>query len=524
MPHSPQRRRGHPADGGDLEPGERPGVEAELLELLPDRPDGVHRGEPDPLVAAGDQALDRLLDLVRRARRLDRDRRDDLGGRAVLDEPGDHRAGLLLRPRHEDPPAEQRLGLEPGRRLAQPGGLAPTTATTGPVEPGRGHRGRDLGEGARDGPLVRSSCPSAVTATGVAGSRPAASRPGRGLDDVVDRPPGRRRWRPGPACRVQSTSAPCGWTTWTPTRCPPGSAGPRRRPGRRSPRTRPGTTSKADALLAAGGDLLGEPGERGGVAVHEPDDAPAALGRADDELGAGGAGHRLAVLAEAGVDAPRRPARHVVGERAAPGRAGRATTTSASASRSTARSVSRPSSPGPAPTNDDLPERGGVLRVRVELTGHLLLPVVRVCASSDGRRRTVPVAVVQGRPLRPAAGTSSAAPSSTSSVARAAVPELLSGSPTEAGRRRGGASRRRRRRRRRPAATAPSPSSPSTTSANAPSGAAHPASSAASSARSAVDGGPGRRVVERRPARRARPSSRRPGTRRRARPGRGRAA
>ena len=43
---------------------------------------GVDRGEADPLVAAGDQALDRALHLLGRARRLDRDGRDDLGGRA----------------------------------------------------------------------------------------------------------------------------------------------------------------------------------------------------------------------------------------------------------------------------------------------------------------------------------------------------------------------------------------------------------------------------------------------------------
>ena len=60
-----QRGGGHPTDGGDLEPGEGPGVEPELLEALADGTDGVDRGEADPLVAPGHQALDRTLHLLR---------------------------------------------------------------------------------------------------------------------------------------------------------------------------------------------------------------------------------------------------------------------------------------------------------------------------------------------------------------------------------------------------------------------------------------------------------------------------
>ena len=119
-----QGRGGDPTDRGDLQAGEGAGVETELLELLPHRLHGVDRGEADPLVAAGDQALDRALHLLGRARRLDRDRRDDLGGRAVRLEPGDRRAGLLLGAGHQDVPAEQRLGLEPGQVLAQGHGRA----------------------------------------------------------------------------------------------------------------------------------------------------------------------------------------------------------------------------------------------------------------------------------------------------------------------------------------------------------------------------------------------------------------
>ena len=48
--------------------------------------------------------------------------------------------------------------------------------------------------------------------------------------------------------------------------------------------------------------LLGQAVEGGRVAGHQPHDAPAALGLLDDDLGAGGVGQRLAVVAEAGVD------------------------------------------------------------------------------------------------------------------------------------------------------------------------------------------------------------------------------
>ena len=79
----------------------------------------VDRGERDPLVAALDQAADGLVHLLRVARRLDRDGRHLLGHRAVAAQPRGQRAGLLLGARHQHPPAEQRLGLEPRQRLAQ---------------------------------------------------------------------------------------------------------------------------------------------------------------------------------------------------------------------------------------------------------------------------------------------------------------------------------------------------------------------------------------------------------------------
>ena len=151
------------------------------------------------------------------------------------------------------------------------------------------------------------------------------------------------------------------------------------------------------------------------------------------------------------------------------------TTTSASRSSSTARTVSRPGSPGPLPTKDTHP-RGATPDV---LDGDWLWLRVMPAASSlvlpSGLRRR-----------------------------------------RRASRSRGGGRRRRRRRRgpvalirtERPpsweSATArthsSSPSSPSTTSARAPSGAEQPASSVASTARSAVDrrpGGAGRRARRR---------------------------
>ena len=84
------------------------------------RPDRVDRGEGDPLVAALDQAADGLVHLQRVARRLDRDGRHLLGhARRSSRRPRGQRAGLLLGAGHQDPPAEQRLGLEPRQRLAQ---------------------------------------------------------------------------------------------------------------------------------------------------------------------------------------------------------------------------------------------------------------------------------------------------------------------------------------------------------------------------------------------------------------------
>ena len=82
-PPGGDRGRGGLADGGDLEARERARVEPVLVELLAHRLDRVDRRERDPLVATLDQTADRLVHLLRVARRLDRDRRHLLGHRAV---------------------------------------------------------------------------------------------------------------------------------------------------------------------------------------------------------------------------------------------------------------------------------------------------------------------------------------------------------------------------------------------------------------------------------------------------------
>ena len=118
-PPAQQRLGGLVADGGYLEPGERAGVQAVVVELLPHRPDGVDGGERDPLVAAFDQAADGLVHLLRVPRRLHRDGRHLLWDGAEPAQGTRQRGSLLLGARHQHPPAEQRPGLKPGESFAQ---------------------------------------------------------------------------------------------------------------------------------------------------------------------------------------------------------------------------------------------------------------------------------------------------------------------------------------------------------------------------------------------------------------------
>ena len=128
-------------------------------------------------------------------------------------------------------------------------------------------------------------------------------------------------------------------------------------------------------------------GERGRVAVHQPDDAAAAPGgRATTQLGPGGPGHRLAVLAEAGVERPRRRAGQCRGEqvrRGAPGR-GRRRRPRPAARRARSGQQALVTGAG-ADEATDL-RRSGVLArsIGCELTGHLLLTgcTVRRCPTA----------------------------------------------------------------------------------------------------------------------------------------------
>ena len=173
-PQARDRRSGLVADRGDLEAREGPGVEAVLLELLADRLDGVDRGERDPLVAALDETADGLVHLLRVARRLDRDRRHLLGNGAVGAQPRRQRPGLLLGARHEHPPAEQRLGLEPRQGLAQVDDIA-DHGHRGRDDPGGARVGHDVGQRRRAGLLLRGGAQAGHRHRGVDWAHPAAT-------------------------------------------------------------------------------------------------------------------------------------------------------------------------------------------------------------------------------------------------------------------------------------------------------------------------------------------------------------
>ena len=213
------------ADAGDLHAGERAGVQAELGELLPHRAHRVGRGEHHPLVAAVDQALDRALHLGGRARRLDGDGRHLLGAGAVHGQPLAHRAGLVLGPRHQHPPAVQRARLPPGQLGAQPDlgadGEHQRAVQLAGVGGQRGQRGLDgalRGGGAVGGDRDRRLRGHAVLGqpaghlgqvarrwraarAGRGRRRAAASRPRCGRRPRGARSRAARRRRPAPRCR-----------------------------------------------------------------------------------------------------------------------------------------------------------------------------------------------------------------------------------------------------------------------------------------------------------------------------------
>ena len=231
MPQSRSACGGDPADGRDLEPGERAGVEAELVELLADGAHGVDRGEADPLVAAGDHALDGPLELLRRARRLDRDRRHDGGVGAVVLEPRDRRAGLLLGARARAPPSRTAAWSRTTTASRAWSTVDPTTASTGKRPSAIVAAG--LGQGRDDGALLGAGAALGDGDRGLARSRPAATRASSasrgpvGLAEHDDGDAGVDRARRGRRLRAPAT------TTWMPVDVLDGQ----RHPGvRRAPR------------------------------------------------------------------------------------------------------------------------------------------------------------------------------------------------------------------------------------------------------------------------------------------------
>ena len=230
--------------------------------------------------------------------------------------------------------------------------------------------------------------PTRVIATGVCGR---AAGGDQRLGDVADRADrgeqdqgrGRRRTGSSRPCRRQVTTRDLAVVLGGQR-----DAGVRRD---RADRRDAGDDLEAEAGLGAGLRLLGTRGVEERVAGHQPDDAQAALGVLDDDLGAGGVGQRLAVLAEAAVDelgavaspvALGRQAEHGADQRRVLGRLGDDDV--GLRSRSTARTVSRPGSPGPLPTNDTQP------RVRaVGVAVRVVWARVMRSASSVGHRLLV---------------------------------------------------------------------------------------------------------------------------------------
>ena len=326
-----------------LTPAKCAGVEAVLGELLPHRPHRVDRGEDDPGVPAVDQALDRPLHLRRGARRLDRDGRH-------LDTASRRRPAAARSSRRPAPwcaaraPSSRTAAGSPTRTAcpARPT-AAPTVTTTRPVKP----------SAAGDEAVQRGRVVYWVVAGAVAGDRdrgvavdgPAASRPSR----TACR--GRRRRRsatsvPGAAAaqrveveRVHVVDVDGGARTPQRHARVAGDAG--------RPPARPGTTSNGTAVRATACTSLttASCGER--VAGDQPDRAQARTGpRRQQHLGhvAGLALGRAAPRRRRGRRGPTAPAPR-------PARRGRTSDAGRPRpARRAARRVSRPGSPGPAPT------------------------------------------------------------------------------------------------------------------------------------------------------------------------------
>ena len=183
------------------------------------------RREPDPLVAAGDQALDRLLHLVRGPRRLDRDRRHHLGDGAVLARawrPSRRPAAWSAAPA---PASRTAASSRTTTALSRSPAASPTTAISGRSSPARRQRRRHLAERARHRALAHGRAPRRQHHRRPArrARPPAAPRPRRRMSSSAPSTTTvvvlRRR------APVQSTSTPCGWIDVQPGDVPAGVSG-----------------------------------------------------------------------------------------------------------------------------------------------------------------------------------------------------------------------------------------------------------------------------------------------------------
>ena len=237
---------------------------------------------------------------MRRARRLDGDGRDDVRDGAVLGEPVDQRAGLLLGPRHEHAPAEERLVLEPRAGLAAAPAASPRRRRAEPASSGGAEHVGELAERGRDGPLLHGGA-RRRHATGRLRVGAGGEQAGGGGEHVlgaVEHDEGVVLGGvPGPVDAGRRAGA-----RRRTRRLRPGSAGRRRTRGRRWRAGRRGRPRRGCRPCGRRAISSARPVKvAGSPSMRRTTRRPERAAR-DDELGAIGAGHRLAVLAEAGVE------------------------------------------------------------------------------------------------------------------------------------------------------------------------------------------------------------------------------
>ena len=230
---------------------------------------------------------------------------------------GRQRPGLLLGARHQDPPAEQRLRLEPRERVAHRHDLA-DHGHRGRFHPGSARVGSHVGERRDDRALLRRRAHRRHGDRRVAVAAGGSQCVGGGRDalDRRQQHDGLTLGVPGPVDlalgKVEHGDL---------TRRPGGErhAGVG---GHRGHRADPRHDLEGDQRLGACGGLLRAGRVHPGVARDQAYDVLLALGVPDHELGPGGVRQQLAVLAVPAVDdhhlvepvlEQRRQQRHVIG-------------------------------------------------------------------------------------------------------------------------------------------------------------------------------------------------------------------